>query len=164
MWAPDWACGAAHTGAAHPVPSIPSHPLTSVSPAGQAQAAAYPKAKRVRISIVVSCSQSQPGHSSSQPITAWQEFSQPIRGLARLCLANHVGPMSAQSILDGYDSVQPILVCTAPVPNLPRNWDTQPPSNHSHGICPTLLSQSWHTLHSLHQSQAWLVQLWQIRV
>uniref|UniRef100_A0A8D2QVR5 Chloride voltage-gated channel 2 n=1 Tax=Zosterops lateralis melanops TaxID=1220523 RepID=A0A8D2QVR5_ZOSLA len=74
-----------HPSQPHPNP-IPSHPLTHVSPTGQAQGTAYHKAKRVRISIVVSCSQLQPGHSSCQPIRAWQEFSEPIRGLARFCL------------------------------------------------------------------------------
>ncbi|NXO66520.1 CLCN2 protein, partial [Phainopepla nitens] len=64
----------------------------------EAHGTAYQKAKRVRISIVVSCSQSQPGHSSSQPIRAWQEFSEPIRGLARFSLANHVGPVSTHTI------------------------------------------------------------------
>ncbi|NXW10448.1 CLCN2 protein, partial [Fregetta grallaria] len=76
----------------------------------EAQGTAYRKAKHVRISITVSCSQSQARQGSSQPIGAQRGFSEPIRGLARFCLANHVWPVSVQPISDRPDSAQPIMV------------------------------------------------------
>nr|XP_009680538.1 PREDICTED: chloride channel protein 2-like [Struthio camelus australis] len=67
----------------------------------EAQGTAQRKAKHVRISILVSYSQSQAGHSSFQPIRAQSELSQPVRGLAQFCLANHVCPVCAsQSLMD----------------------------------------------------------------
>uniref|UniRef100_A0A8C0FX42 Chloride voltage-gated channel 2 n=1 Tax=Bubo bubo TaxID=30461 RepID=A0A8C0FX42_BUBBB len=149
--------------AACPCPSLPMtpphHALTPLSlPTWcQAQGRAYRKAKHVRISIMVSCSQSQAGHSSSQPIGAQHGISEPIRVLARFCLANHVWPVSVHPISDCPDSAQPITVCVLSVPNL-RGESQRDPE-------PFGQSQPWHFPHfaqpimaqPLHQSHAWFV-------
>ncbi|XP_048811167.1 chloride channel protein 2 isoform X4 [Lagopus muta] len=126
----------------------------SAAEPAEAQGQAPRKAKHVRISVTVSCSQWQPGQSCSQPIGGQPESSQPIMAwhdstwpttfgqcLCRqsqmrpdFCLANQgAGTFNPKS-------ARPILA-----------WILS--ANHSNRISLTFLHQSQPRLHSLHQSQ-----------
>lgn len=160
---------------ARPCPSLPMapprHALTPLSlPTWcQAQGMAYRKAKHVRISIAVSCSQSQAGHSSSQPIRAQHGSLNQLGAWQDSAWPNMFGPC-VQPISDQLDSAQPITVCILPIPNLPggasrpvtamgfaplfsanRGTACVPSTNHKPGF--SRLGQSWCDLGPLNQSR-----------
>ena len=156
----------------HPIPShpIPSHPISAcpspaplhamppntISPAWcQAQGQAPRKAKHVRISVTVSCSQWQPGQSCSQPIGCQPESSQPI-----MAWHDFIWPTTFGLCLHRQSQMRPDFCLAnqgAGTFNPKSAWPMVAwilSANRSNGISPTSLHQSRPRLHSLHQSQA----------